>query len=226
MVDNGDDNDGSQDGANEFNDDEVLNEAKNLILINDNWSVDVETDVATIEIVELISKLLKKCRSIATGAKRSCVISNFIRSHQVLHRISKTLNIDCRSRWNSTYSLIDAINELKPVLIKLFVEKKSLELRKEQLAKLTIMELDNKHWEVLSSLLHVLRPFFYAIIMMSGKNYSSVGLCYHALDKLKLFCENNNNNSEHIKEMKKLLLAKIYQYFYYDTEQLEYFQVC
>jgi len=221
------DNDGqeTQGEANELTDDEAMNETQNLDLIIDNWSTHVETNVDATEEIELIMKLLKKCRTLATATKKSSIISNFMRSHRLLYKINKTINIDCRSRWNSTFVLIDSVDRLKPILMKLFADKKTLKLRKEQFEKLAAIELNHDDWEFLSSLHLVLKPFFLGTVMMSGKNYPSIGLAYHAIQKLKHFCANNSEDNEHVKELKKLLLTKIYKYFYHDMEQFEYFQV-
>ncbi|CAF5101548.1 unnamed protein product, partial [Rotaria sp. Silwood1] len=197
---------------------------QNLDLIDDNWSIDIDTNVPTTNEVELIMDLLKKCRILATLSKKSSIVSNFIRTNQLLIKVNKTLNNDCKSRSNSTYILLDALIDLKPVMMKLFNEKRTLSLRRVQLDKLAMTELNNQDWDFLSSLHHVLRPFYLGTVMMSGKNYPSIGLAYHAVHKIKHFCSNGNTSNNHIKELKKLLLAKLYKYFYDDMEQFQYFQ--
>jgi hypothetical protein len=169
--------------------------------------------------------VLKKCRKIASVTKKSSIISNFIRVHQASFKVKRTINIDCKSRWNSTYNLIDSLIDAKLLLLKLFNEKRSLQLRKDQLEKLTNIELNSEDWDFISSLSYVLKPFSYATTMMSGKYYPSIGLAFHAIKKLKQFCLNDNTDNEHVNELKKLLSAKLYQYFYSDTEQYEHFQV-
>ncbi|CAF3435850.1 unnamed protein product, partial [Rotaria sp. Silwood2] len=182
--------------------DEDVNEIQARDLIDDNWSKDVESDVAATEEVELVMKALTKCRKIATITKKSTIIANFIRAHKSFYKINKTINIDCKSRWNSTFCLIDSLIDAKPLLMKLFVEKETLQLRKEQLNKLESIELNKDDWDFLSSLHHVLRPFFLGTIMMSGKNYPSIGLAYHTVQKLKQFCTYDDDSNERIKELK------------------------
>ncbi|CAF5069340.1 unnamed protein product, partial [Rotaria magnacalcarata] len=47
---------------------------------------------------------------------------------------------------------------------------------------------------------------------------------FHAVHKLKHFCINDRPFEEQIKQLKKLLLAKLYHYFYDDVEQNEHLQ--
>ena len=146
--------------------------------------------------------LLKKIRILATATKKSYIISNFIRTNKLLFKLNKSLNNGCKSRWNSTFILIDSLLQLKPLILKLFVEKKNLNLRKEQIEKLTMIELNHDNWEFLSYLYYVLTPFCLGTVMMSSKNYPSIGLTFHAIQKIKQFCSNDNTSSHHIKELK------------------------
>ncbi|CAF5049697.1 unnamed protein product, partial [Rotaria sp. Silwood1] len=198
--------------------DESSDDEQNLDLIDDNWSGNIDTNVPTTNEVELIMDLLKKCRVIATLSKKSSIVSNFIRTNQLLFKLNRTLNKDCKSRWNSTFILLDALIDLKPVMMKLFNEKRTLNLRRVQLDKLTMIELNNEDWDFLSSLHSVLKPFYWGTVMMSGKNYPSIGLAYHAVHKIKHFCTNGNSSNNHIKELKKLFLTKLYTYFFDDIE--------
>ncbi|CAF4139247.1 unnamed protein product, partial [Adineta steineri] len=205
------------DNANEPTDDEE----QYVDIIDDNWSLDIDTNAVAIEVVEMTNKLLKKCRTIAKLTKKSYIVANFIRTNHTSNMIS----IDCKSRWNSTHRLIETIIGAKSVLMKLFAEKKALKLRKEQFEKLKEVELKNEDWELLKCLQRVLKPFRIATQMMSGKYYPSIGLAYHAIERLKRYCEkNDDDHNEHVEVLKKLLLTKINQYFYSDVEQLQNLQ--
>ncbi|CAF1127762.1 unnamed protein product, partial [Rotaria magnacalcarata] len=211
-------------GDNSTNDQDV-DESSDQNLIIDNWSNDVETKINPIEELILIMNLLKKCRTIATVIKKSSVVAAFVRKEQLILKIKTMIHIDCKTRCNSTFLLIDGIVECKQLLMKLFNEKRSLNLRLEQVNKLTTIELNNEDWDFLSSLQFVLKPFYFATVMMSGKNYPSIGLAFHAVHKLKHFCTKDRPFEEQIKQLKKLLLAKLYHYFYDDVEQNEHLQV-
>ncbi|CAF1458616.1 unnamed protein product [Adineta steineri] len=203
-------------------DDNSGTKTQDLDLVYDNWSTTVDVDVPSINIIQLNMNILKKCRSIATLSKKSYIVSNVLRASSS-NKSKKVISNVCRSRWNSTFKLINSITENKSSIIKLFLEKRSLKLRKEQLDKLSDIELSNEDWDFLNSLERVLKPFACSTTMMSGKNYPTIGLAYHAIHKLKSFCEADGEN-EHIQELKQLLLAKINQYFYSDLEQFEHFK--
>ncbi|CAF3997905.1 unnamed protein product [Rotaria magnacalcarata] len=203
---------------------EDFDQTEDHSLIDDNWSMDVEDHINPIEVLVLIINLLKKCRAIATTIKRSTIISEFFRKEQALLKINKTITIDCKTRWNSTFFLIDSMIRCKAILLKLFNEKHSLSLRREHIDKLTTIELLTENWNTVSSLRLVLNPFYLATTMLSGKNYPSVGLAFHAIQKLKHFCSKEDTYQDEIKQCKKLLLVKINHYFFNDLEQVEHLQ--
>lgn len=204
---------------------EIVDESQVDNYIEDNWSSTIDIHVSITDEINLVIDLLHKIRLLATLNKKSYIISNFIRKNKLLLKLNKTLNSDCQSRWNSTYILLDSLLQLKPLVLKLFFEKKNLNLNKKQVDKLSMIELNNDDWEFLSYLHHVLKPFYLGTVMMSGKNYPSMGLAFHAIQKIKQFCSNDNTSNYHIKELKKLLLIKLNKYFYDDLEQRQYFQV-
>ena len=193
--------------------------------IVDNWSSTIDMHVSITDEISLVMDLLRKIRLLVTLTKKSYIISNFIRTNKLLLKLNKTLNNDCQSRWNSTYILIDSLLKLKTLILKLFTEKKNLNLNKKQVEKLSMIELNNGDWEFLSYMHYVLKPFYLGTVMMSGKNYPSIGLAFHAIQKIKQFCSNDNTSNYHIKELKKLLLTKLDKYFYDDIEQYQYLQV-
>ncbi|CAF3449859.1 unnamed protein product [Rotaria sp. Silwood2] len=125
----------------------IDDDEQKLDLIDDNWSIAIDTNVPMTNEVELIMDLLKKRRILATLSKKSSIVSNFIRTNQLLIKVNKTLNNDCKSRWNSTYILLDAFIDLKPVMMKLFNEKRTLSLSQVQLDKLAMIELNNQDWD-------------------------------------------------------------------------------
>ena len=101
--------------------------------IEDNWSSTIDVNVPVTDKISLVMDLLQKIRLLATVSKKSYIISNFIRTNKLLLKLNKTLNNDCQSRWNSTYILIDSLLKLKPLIMKLFIEKKNLNLKKNKL---------------------------------------------------------------------------------------------
>ncbi|CAF4103035.1 unnamed protein product [Rotaria sp. Silwood2] len=139
-------------------------------------------------------------------------------------KTNKNVNNDCPTRRNSTFVLIDAIIDLKHVIIKLFTEKWSLNLRKDQVIKLAKLELTIENWDLLSVLRFVLKPFYLATKMMSGKEYATIGLSYYAINEIKCFCAKDDKCSEQSKTFKKLLADKLNKYFFCDSAQFQYLQ--
>jgi hypothetical protein len=147
---------------------QVIDERNIIESIEDNWSKDFD-DINPTEEHKKIMGVIAKCRSIAKVTKKSHPISEFIRKEKKLLKLNKSIIIDCKSRWNSTYHLADSLFELKLVIIKLFSEKK-FNLSKEQISKLTAIEFNSEDWDLLSSSCYVLNPFRLATQMMSGKS--------------------------------------------------------
>ena len=193
--------------------------------IYDNWCTGFEVDVNPTEYQKLIVNLLKKCRAIATITKKSSIVAKFIRKEQQMLRLNRDIRIDCRSRWNSTYLLIESLIYLKHLVIKLFTDKRALGLRTDQVHKLTTIELNSDCWDFLSSLCTALSPFYHATIFMSGRQYPSIGLAYYAIQRIKNFCLSGRNINDQMKKTKKLLLDKLNKYFYSDVSQLRHLQV-
>ena len=106
------------DDNNEEVDDEYMME-----FIYDVWSINYDVQVNPTEQQLLITSLLKKCRALASIIKRSSIISDYFRKEQKLAKSDKSVRIDCKSRWNSTYVLIDSLVTLKSSIIKFLVIK-------------------------------------------------------------------------------------------------------
>jgi hypothetical protein len=169
--------------------------------------------------------VLKKCRSIAKAVKKSTILSEFVRIEQKSSQYKLSIRHDCKTRWNSTFILTHSLIELKHLVVKLFSEKRSFNLRKDQVDKLRTIELSYDDWELLSSIHYVLKPLFLATALISGKNYPSIGICYYVIYRIKYFCVSNDRCNEQVKILKKLLLDKLNKYFFSDYEELQYLQV-
>ena len=77
---------------------------------------------------------------------------------------------------------------------------------KDEIDKLNLIEWTNDDWEFLSYLHFVLKPFYLATVMMSGKYYPSIGLIFHVIQKIKQFCSNDNTSRYHINPLRTELL--------------------
>ncbi|CAF1613249.1 unnamed protein product [Didymodactylos carnosus] len=198
---------------------------ENSDLITDNWAEDVETETTPEQVQQSVIDVLKKCRTIATLTKKSSVIAEYCRQQKELLNLNRSLLIDCPTRWNSTYALIESILQLKALLEKLFSDKRALQLQKTQIDKLISIEFLPEDYDILVNLQYVLKPFFKAITLMSGQSYPTVGLSLFCIEKIKQFLSTDDNNNDEVKQLKSLLLNKLDQYFYDDQQQLSYLRV-
>jgi hypothetical protein len=201
-------------------DDEIM-----VDFIFDVWSINFDVEVNPTEEKLRIIGLLKKCRAIASIIKRSSIVSEYFRKEQKLTKSDKTVRGDCKSRWNSTFTLIHSLMDLKNMIIKLFSDKRSLKLRRDQILKLTTIELNSEDWELLNTLDEILKPFFLGTELMSGSRYPSIGICYYTIQKLKSFCAKNMDCDDQMKKMKKMLFDRLSKYFHDDYNQLQHLQV-
>ena len=76
---------------------------------------------------------------------------------------------DVKSRWNSTYCMINSSIALREIIENLFSNKYQLNITQQQVKKLTKCELTSDDWHVLSVLLSILKPFYLTTKTMSGR---------------------------------------------------------
>jgi hypothetical protein len=198
----------------------------------DNWTEDVyELDDGDDKIIhdqDMIICLVKKCRGLVLMIKRSTIITLFFDTERKKLNIKRNLCYDVKSRWNSTYSMIDSFLFLREIIEKLFNHKHNLHLKPKELKKLTAFELTVDDWIMLSTLQLVLKPFFHATKVMSGHHYPSIGLAFYLLVRLKTFLQQQQQDKKEnimIKLLKQLLLSQFIYYFESDNEQLELLKV-
>ena len=174
----------------------------------------------------MINVLIKKCRNLISMIKRSSVITSFFETERKKYMVKRNLSYDVKSRWNSTFIMIDSLLSLREVLEKLFSYKNHLRLKAKQLAKLSRLELANDDWDMLSMLHLVLKPFYHATKVLSGRQYPSIGIAVYILVRLKSVLQlHERKESVMFKRFKQLLLSKFLHYFESDYDQLQLLKV-
>jgi len=116
--------------------------------IEDNWTIGYEDYANSTKQKIWIRNLMIKCRSIAKLTKKSSIISEFIRKEREASDKKTTIKNDCKTRWNSSFSLCESLIALKHLIMKLFINKASLDLRKDQINKLYTIELQSEDWDL------------------------------------------------------------------------------
>ena len=141
--------------------------------------------------------------------------------------IHRSLQLDGKSRWNSSYHLIEAMLMYKRIITKINSEKHEIGLNKNQTAKLSSIELDQDDWKMLEATEFVLRPIVYPTQIISGSKYPTVGISYFAIVQIREFRQDvkDFNDSKRLHYLKSLLLKQIRKYFIDDDAQLEVMKV-
>ena len=85
-------------------------EAADAEILTDNWAVDVvDTDTAIMcHDQTVISNALDKCRRLVKLINKSSILSAFVQRLKIENKVSRSLAIDCKSRWSSTHRLISS----------------------------------------------------------------------------------------------------------------------
>lgn len=195
--------------------------------IIDNWTVDdVESHMDTVNDQEMIISLVKKCRGFVSMIKRSTIITLFFDVERKKAKKNLNLCYDVKSRWNSTFCMINSFVELREVIEKLFVCKYQLQIQPKQLKKLNDFELTSDEWIILTTLHSILKPFFRATKAMSVSQYPLIGVAFYLLTRLRNFLQQHDKKDPSLKKrLKQLLLAQILHYFDSDDEQVQLLKV-
>jgi len=120
----------------------------------DGWIEGIINDESFIESIEqdALRKCIYKCRELVKMIRKSTILIGFIDQWKKDYNVKSTLNLDSRSRWNSTLFLIETIIEHRMVIIRLMAEKYELELKKKQTNKLIDLEITKEKWMLLKSM--------------------------------------------------------------------------
>ena len=143
--------------------------------------------------------------------------------------IHRSLQLDCKNRWNSSYHLIEAMLMYKRIINKINTEKHEIGLNKKQTTKLSSIELDQDDWMMLEATEFVLRPIVYVKQIISDSKYPTLGISYFVIVQIREFRQDvkgfSVNDSKILHYLKFLLLKQVRKYFIDDDAQLEVMKV-
>jgi hypothetical protein len=194
---------------------------------SDAWTTDfTQSDFNVVDEHNMIISIVKKCRGLMSMIKRSTIITLYFDNQRKQSNIKRNLRSDVKSRWNSTYSMIDSFLALREVIQQLFRDKHKLKIKPKQVGKLGDFELTSDDWNVLTILHSILKPFYHATKAMSGSRYPTIGLAFYVLTRLKNFLQHHDKKESLMeKRFKQLLLKQLLHYFESDDKQLELLKV-
>ena len=85
--------------------------------------------------------------------------------------------IDFHVRWNTTYIMTDRFCIYKPIVNQITNNPELIDgLTKTQKKSLNNLKLNNSEWIIIETLRDVLKPFFYATKIVSGKKYETLSI--------------------------------------------------
>ena len=198
----------------------------NYHMSNDPWEAGVVTDEATsAELQLLISNTITKCRSIIKMIKKSSILTAYVDKLKVVHKVRRSLSIDCKTRWNSSKYMFETLLKHKPIICRLHSDRHDLSLSSKTVLKIMNLELSSYEWHLIEAIDHVLAPFSNATKLISGRKYATIGTCFFAVRKIKQFLETSTANRPFLIELNELLLQKLTHYFDEDVQQFELIQV-
>jgi len=144
-------------------------------------------------------------------------------------KIQRSLALDIRTRWNSTYKMLDGLYDHRMLIMDLFQNKSNIKLTKQQLKNLNCLEFTSDCWFILELLIKVLRPFYTATKAISGSEYPSVGLTVFVLRRIEsdFLSVSKPTDPPLLIHMKECLLNKfIYYNMIKDPSQAKTISVC
>jgi hypothetical protein len=192
----------------------------------DNWSRDVLVDFDPSTCSEeqaSIGTMMKKCRSFVKMLNKSSILKSYVNELRAEFDVKRTLQLDCKSRWNSSHRLLTTMLLYRKLINKLHSEKHEIKLNHKQTKKLSSIELDKGDWMLIESIERVLQPIAQATELISGRKYCTIGVSFFSLVQIREFLEDvkssSSNDSRISSRLKQLLLFYMEQYFEKDMDQ-------
>ncbi|CAF2193906.1 unnamed protein product [Rotaria magnacalcarata] len=199
-------------------------------VFEDNFAAGIDTnfdndpDSALPQPDSRISLVVQKVRQLVVMIKGSLILSSFIQKikHEYNRNndkpIKRSLILDVRTRWNSTYKMLDTMKIYQPIVDELFRNKANLSITKKQQQRLASLEFTSDCWYTIELLIKVLQPFYAATKTISVSDYPSIGVIlfiFRRLDK-DFLSKSTPTDDPLFNNMKKCLLNKMN---YYNTMQ-------
>ena len=161
--------------------------------------------------VRSITKVINGARQLVKHFRKSVVVSNELRSRQKQMDIpNNALKIDCPTRWNSTYEMIDRLLEQRLAVYAVLHDPKVTKL---DVAR--SLELSDDNWRVVEALIPVLKPLYLATRVMCSEEYPTLSGIYPIVFSLTTnHLRGNDTDMKAIADFKKIVADDITRRFH------------
>ena len=140
-----------------------------------------------------VSRVLGRVRKLVEHFHKSTLATNCLREKQICLELPQhMLVMECKTRWSSTYHMIQRVQEQQAVICAILAENRDRAIR-------SLLPV-NEEWSIIEDLLNVLKSFCDGTTMMSGSRYPLLAPLLHKLVRVTL--KSNEEDSEVLKSIK------------------------
>jgi hypothetical protein len=147
----------------------------------------------------IIDKVRAFVVEVRKSSKKEQELSSFAKNLQIKYR---KLIRDVKTRWNRTYSMLEAFLANKAIIVSIISVNNNF----------TNLDLTDDEWKKIQLFCDFLRPFFQFTEEMSGSNYPTFGsllfLLDYLLEHLTTTIDNSSEVPQWIKEVAKIMKEK------------------
>ena len=155
---------------------------------DDFFGDDFSTMLNEDEMIERVRKIVAKIRKMTRYIKNSTKCQEILAKLQLAQDCERVLRVslDVRTRWNSTYKMLNRALEIKESLVKFLKYYKSPLGKKEfSGAKTKLDDVNDEEWAIIQGICHLLGIFDAATKYLSGEMYSSFVSAFPVLRIIK-----------------------------------------
>ena len=169
--------------------------------------VSIDETLEENEAIRLYQDLCTKCRKIAAVFHQSNLLSNMLSTKQTeLRLVNHVLIQDVVTRWNSTFLMMERIEEQVNAINAVF---KSSNLRN----KYNDLIIQQEEHTNLIEICNILRYYYDATLILSGSKYVTLSVVYSTFHSLLGSMEEETNDSNLSKTMKDVLKESTNKYW-------------
>ena len=124
-----------------------------------------------------VGRVLGRVRKLVEHFHKSTLATNCLRQKQICLELPRhVLVMECKTRWSSTYHMIQRVQEQQAAICAVLAENKDRTIRS--------LLPENEEWSIIEDVLSVLKPFCDGTTIMSGSRYPKFSLLAPLLHKL------------------------------------------